>query len=370
MCNRPPTHEIPDSPPLRRPTSTTVSQPQRWFFDTAYLPVEIDAAFPPTLFVVVDTEAEFDWTKPFSRDLTGVAAMDSVERGQAVFDRYGLRPIYVVDFPVASQARSVERLRQILDRGGCSIGAHLHPWTNPPFEEDLSDRNSFAGNLPPALEERKLACLIEVIQRNLGVTPRFYKAGRYGLGPATAAMISQYGIEVDLSVLPGADLRRKGGPDYRKLRPIPYWVPAGNILSVPMTRGHVGMAPWLGPMSERAKRVPGWQRLHLQSVLSRARIADTIPLTPEGTTAEEQIRLIKAMLRRGNRLFVMSYHSPSLSPGHTSYVRTAAEADAFVARMHEVCRYFFEELGGMPGSASTLLQLAERQRANSVRGGA
>ena len=77
----------------------------------------------------------------------------------------------------------------------------------------------------------------------------------------------------------------------------------------------------------------------MQPVLSRLRITDTITLTPEGVTAAEQIRLIKSMLRRGNWLFVMHYHSPSLSPGHTPYVRSAKDADRFVQRIREVCRF-------------------------------
>jgi hypothetical protein len=65
------------------------------------------------------------------------------------------------------------------------------------------------------------------------------------------------------------------------------------------------------------------------------------------------------MLRRGNWLFVMHYHSPSLSPGHTPYVRSAKDADRFVQCIREVCRFFFEEVGGMPGYPPDLLDIVE-----------
>ena len=65
------------------------------------------------------------------------------------------------------------------------------------------------------------------------------------------------------------------------------------------------------------------------------------------------------MLRRGDSLFVMHYHSPSLSPGHTPYVRSAKDADRFVESIREVYRFFFEEVGGMPGYPPDLLDIAE-----------
>jgi len=39
---------------------------------------------PPRLFVVVDTEEEFDWSAPFSRDSVGVSAIQEVGRLQDV----------------------------------------------------------------------------------------------------------------------------------------------------------------------------------------------------------------------------------------------------------------------------------------------
>jgi hypothetical protein len=322
---------------------------------TRFEPADEDDGAPPTMFVVVDTEAEFDWTRPFERGFTSVHAIDQIERGQAVFDRYGLRPVYVVDYPIATETRSVARLRAILERGGCEIGAHLHPWTTPPFAEEVSSRNSYPGNLPAALEREKLAHLMAVIESNFGVRPRFYKAGRYGFGPNTAAALADAGIQVDLSVLPGADLRRDGGPDFRALKPRPYWIGGRQVLTVPMTRSPVGLLPPLGALTEQWHRSPLLRLIPLQAAFSRARIVDTITLTPEGVTAAEQIRLLSALLRRGTRQFVLHYHSPSLEAGHTSYTRTESGVVEFVSRLEDVCRYFFETCGGMPGFPHDLL---------------
>jgi hypothetical protein len=337
----------------RRRPSTSVC-------DTEFVPLPPDLDRPPALYVVVDTEAEFDWTKPFARDLTNVTAMDEIERGQAVFDRYGLRPVYLVDYAVASQERSAERLRRMLERGCCEVGAHLHPWTTPPFDEELSSWNSYSGNLPADLEERKLAALVDAIHSSFGIRPIFYKAGRYGFGRATERALSRHGIIVDFSVMPGADLRKDGGPDFRNLLATPYWLGRSGIVTVPMTRSTVGLLPGLARTVEGLSQSSALKPLRIPSVLSRLRIAETITLCPEGVTAKEQIRLIKALLKSGQRTFVMHYHSPSLCPGHTPYVQTEAEALDFIRRLENVCEFFFETLGGIPGYPRDLAQMRAR----------
>ena len=338
----------------RPPEPAAAPRPQR-LDGVDFTPMPIDEAQPPTLFVVVDTEAEFDWSRPFERGLTSVHAIEQVGRGQAVFDRYGLRPIYVVDYPIATEPRSVAILREILARGGCEIGAHLHPWTTPPFAEEVTSRNSYPGNLPAWLEREKLGQLIAAIEASFGVRPVFYKAGRYGFGPGTTSALVDAGIKVDLSVLPGADLRRQGGPDFRALEPRSYQLDGQDLVTVPMTRSPVGLLPPLGAVTEQLHRMKFVRRVPLKAALAHSGVVDTITLTPEGVTAEEQIRLIRALLKRGTRQFVLHYHSPSLEAGHTSYTRTDAEVDAFVQRLETVCGFFFETLGGMPGYPRDLI---------------
>src|SRR5579864_5174288 len=137
----------------------------------------------PKLLVVVDTEEEFDWSKPHSRAQIQVDHIRHQNRAQAILERYSVCPTYVVDYPVATQEAGYRPLREWLTDRRCHIGAHLHPWVNPPFSEELSARNTYPGNLSPALERDKLARLTEAIENNFGKRPRVYRAGRYGIGP-------------------------------------------------------------------------------------------------------------------------------------------------------------------------------------------
>src|SRR5271157_2271821 len=143
-----------------------------------FIKAETGSVEKPQLCLVIDTEEDFDWGGPFSRRHTTVHSIEGIDGGHSVFRRYGLQPCYVVDYPIVSDARACDVLGRWLEGGECLIGAHLHPWVTPPFEEVVCPYNSYACNLDADLERRKLAVLTEKINENLGVTPRIYKAGR------------------------------------------------------------------------------------------------------------------------------------------------------------------------------------------------
>ena len=57
---------------------------------------------------------------------------------QALCDEYGVRPTYLVTHEMATRPESAPILRGLARSGRCEIGAHLHPWSSPPFRpEDL-----------------------------------------------------------------------------------------------------------------------------------------------------------------------------------------------------------------------------------------
>ena len=112
----------------------------------------------------------------------------------------------------------------------------LHPWVSPPHEEEVTPYNSFAGNLPPALELAKLKHLRNTIEQNFGVQPLIYRAGRYGVGARTAEFLAEAGIAIDTSVRSGFDYSADGGPNFRDLPLRPWWIgAAGGLMELPLT---------------------------------------------------------------------------------------------------------------------------------------
>src|SRR5207244_7953193 len=109
-----------------------------------------------------------------------------------------VRPAFVLDDPVSSTPEGYEFIRDLLHSGACEIGAHLQPWDNPPLVEQITDENSYPGNLPFDLEREKLVQLTHSIESNIGVRPRIYKAGRYGVGRATGGILAELGSAIDV----------------------------------------------------------------------------------------------------------------------------------------------------------------------------
>jgi hypothetical protein len=93
-------------------------------------------------------------------------------------------------------------------------------------------------------------------------------------------------------------------------------------------------------------------------VLSRAGLLDRVMLSPESSTLDELRALTTALLRDGLRVFSLTFHSPSLRPGCTPYVRTATDRDAFLHTIDRYCRYFRDELGGIASTPADIFDWA------------
>lgn len=319
--------------------------------------IRLPAATPPLLLVIIDTEEEFDWMKPLSSDNRSVQSIAAQDRAQQIFARYGIVPTYVIDHPVASTPASIAFLRNYLDAGKCEIGAHLHPWVSPPFEEKISAKNSYPGNLPAALEREKLTLLTNTIAENFGQRPTVYKAGRYGVGANTAAILEELGYEVDVSVVPFTDFSDDGGPVFSECDNDLRWF--GNsrrMLEIPLSVGFAGAASALGPDLFPIASSPIGFRFRIPGILARTRLLERIRLTPEGIDHAAHRRLTRSLLRHRQRVFSFTYHSPSLEVGHTPYVQNQSDLDIFLDRIDRYCDWFINDLGGIPSTPATVFR--------------
>lgn len=317
-------------------------------FHTPWVP---PAEAPPLLITTVDAEEAFDWGKPFSRNAVDVSSMAAQALAHRVFERHGVVPIYLTDYPVATQDAGREPLRDLLRSGACEIGAQLHPWVTPPFREVVNEANSYAGRLPTLLELEKARTLTETLAETFGVQPRMFRTGRFGAGPRTADVLKKLGYLVDSSVAPcwPASAQRLGP---WPLSAFPHWIDRERtLLEIPVSAALVG-------------RLSGWQdqrlapivfnraaeRLGLTGAMAHLALLERIRLSPEGMTVAEAKRLARHMLANGHRVFVLTYHSPSLAPGNTPYIRTQDDVRRMLDWLDEFYTFFREELGGRPAS--------------------
>jgi hypothetical protein len=275
--------------------------------------------------VTVDTEEEFDWSAPFTRDRHSMTHIASIDRFQLLCDNHGVRPAYLIDYPVANDDRAVNLLGTYAKQGRADIGVQLHPWVNPPFAEEPSVHNSYACNLSPELEREKLTALYDLIVSRFDLKPQIYRAGRYGAGHNSRKILEDLGISIDTSVRALFDYSEQGGPNYSECPLNPYWIKDDRLIELPLTTVFSGILRAGGKgLFSRA-----FATASSRGLLARTGMLERIALTPEGIPVEKAIKAVDIALAQRVPILNFSFHSPSLAVGHTPYVRSEADLEAF-----------------------------------------
>lgn len=286
----------------------------------------------PRYIITVDTEEEFDWDQPFTRDQHGLEHCSKINRFQNLCVKHGVKPIYLVDYPIVQNDEAVELLRDYYDKGIADVGIQLHPWVNPPFDENVSPYNSYACNLPPELERAKLTNLCDLIAKKFNITPSIYRAGRYGAGENTVNILNDLGVRIDTSVRSRFCYTAQHGPDYSNFPINPYWITPNKLIELPVTTVFTG---FFGDFGENIYRnIFGYKMA--RSFMARSRLVERIALTPEGVPLRKAIKAIEKSLNEGVQILNFSFHSPSLAPGYTPYVRNEEDLEAFYHWWEEV----------------------------------
>lgn len=306
--------------------SDAIPRPFRPAPPTSAALIDWPADFGQRFIITVDTEEEFDWQAPLAREGHATATIAALPDAHRRLREAGAELAYMVDWPVAASDAAAETLRAMAADQGAGIGTQLHPWVNPPFDEPLLEANSFPGNLPPALEAAKLDRLTALIADRIGIRPMAYRAGRYGVGPATFALLASRGYRLDSSMRARYDYSKAEGPDFAAIDSHAFRAgPDGAIVELPLTTVFTGRARRAGATLDRwLARLP-----HGRGVFARSGLLARVALTPEDMPVADAMEAVRIALGEGVAILNFAFHSPSVAPGHTPYVRDAADLRIF-----------------------------------------
>lgn len=305
----------------------------------------------PSLLVAIDTEGDNQWDAAARRHQT-FENLYALGRLHDFFERYGVRPTYVITYPVASDARSAEVLRGLRARGACEIGAHHHAWETPPCDSADTDRHPYALSLPLAAFDAQLASLTAAITNAIGERPVSYRSGRFGFAAAHVSSLERLGYLVDSSVAPLFYEAHKHGPDFVEAPLTPYFLSydtatrAGSsaVLELPISAALNRRVPsfvehWYG-------RAP-WP-YHTKRVLRLLGLARVRWLRPSYSSAEDMIALARQIVARGGPILNLLFHSSEAIVGGSPYNRTQGELDAFYDRLGRFLDHATRDLGAEP----------------------
>jgi len=195
------------------------------------------------LIVTVDTEADNEWKNIKNLSTKNIAYLSKF---QVLCQKYNIPPTYLVTYTVAQDKQAVNMLFKWQKDGVAEIGAHLHPWANPPFFE-MDEYRSFPSELHSAIIKKKLEILTKTIEEKFKQKPTSYRAGRWGFGENQLKILKDLGYLVDCSVSPKVSWKKyigksggEGGPDFRLYSVKPFFWSNG-LLEVPMTIVFTGL---------------------------------------------------------------------------------------------------------------------------------
>lgn len=313
------------------------------------------------LIISIDTE-EDDWSNYHSTGYS-LENIREIPRLQDLFDKFGVKPTYLVTYSVAADMHAVALLKTIMDEGLCEIGTHCHPWNTPPFIEEITSRNSMLCNLPADLQYKKLRNLHETITNNFGIVPVSFRAGRWGYNRDVARNLRSLGYKIDTSITPYTDWTGYHGPDFSGVPPGPYRfscgdvlrrAPAGEMVEIPATIGFLQQNFALcNSILKAAKRFP-IKYLRPIGILYRIRVVNKVWLSPEVADGKTMIKLARRMMRNSYPVINMVFHSPALKAGLTPFVRTRGDERRFIGHIKEFLT-FVQDTGIRPITLSEVL---------------
>jgi peptidoglycan/xylan/chitin deacetylase (PgdA/CDA1 family) len=313
----------------------------------------------PALLVGIDTEGDNQWDVNARRRPT-FANTRTLERLHDFFAGHGVRPTYVVTYPVAKDPESADVLARVLARGDAEIGAHHHAWETPPSEPDDIDRHGYAASLTLEQFDAQLAALTDAIDAAVGHRPVSYRSGRFGFSASHVSSLERQGYRIESSVTPLFYEAHKGGPDFVDAPLAPYFLSydqatrpgTSRLLEVPVSAALNRRVPdWLAHAYGRAPWPYTTKRL-----LRLARIAKVRWLRPSYSSADEMIGLARQLVDRGAPVLNMIFHSSEAIVGGSPYNKTDGELAAFFDRLGRLLTFATRELGARP---RTFVEYAE-----------
>ncbi len=179
------------------------------------------------LVISIDTECDkgkkWEVLKPMS--FRGIY-LGVAEYLQPLFERYNLKPTYLLSPEVIMDEKSV-RIFLDIARRGAELGTHLHGEFIEPFANfNVFRTDEKAEDYADDVEFEKLRNLTSLFVETFGFSPMSYRAGRYSVSDRTFRFLEILGYKVDTSVSPFSF----GHPP---IFPKPYKI--NGILEVPIT---------------------------------------------------------------------------------------------------------------------------------------
>jgi hypothetical protein len=285
------------------------------------------------LCVSIDTESDKGRGWRSRRPMSFEGITDGVvKRLHPLFERFGAKPTYLLSPEVLRDEACVETFRKLLPSS--ELGAHLHGEYAEPAAFEPEVTTAFQRDYTPDVERQKLTYLTDLFIRAFGHQPQSFRAGRFGIGPASIPILESLGYVVESSVTPHMDWTSSGAPGlaflgaptqpYRPDPDEPGRPGTASILEVPVTirRRLLNALPGIGSRVD-----PRWLRPTRGTARGLVRVAED-EIAEARRLAPDRPVILNAM-----------FHNVEVVPGTSPYASNEEEARGILDRLRALLSF-------------------------------
>ena len=293
-------------------------------------PISMEALNEPWLTVVLDVDHGDTPTLSDAR-MGLLEAIEVCRRSSAV-------PMLVIGENVLDNSEILGVLRENLAAGNIEIATSLN----------TGGRNSF-NDLCLRLER-----LTRRVESEVGCRPKFFKAQSNWFIPSLPKLLETLDYEVDVSVLPFANFRSRGGADFCDFSNGPYLFGTDlQMVELPVTRAFSGVLRRFGPALAPLLSRQSVERSGIAALLSNLGLLGVRTLSFDGSGSSALGTTARLALARGSR--ILSVHG-NLSAARRTH--TSPNAARTPLPLEDFLRYFAVELRGKQVKVSDVFRYA------------
>lgn len=277
-------------------------------------------------FLTVDTEGDNIWGRP---KVISSKNTEKLYRFQELCEKYSLKPIYLTNYEASENLEFRNFVAQ--HQENLEIGLHLHAWNSPPMYDLTKDDYYYQPYLheyPKAIIIQKIDYLIKHLTDIFQTEIVSHRGGRYSINEQIFKALSDAGIKIDCSVVPGIDWsgslgspNGRGGPNFKNSQNNIHTL-QNSIIEIPVSTYRTNKYFNLLKNENILKRVIGKVFNYKNSIL-RSKIDNV----------KELKKIVQWNLKNDVTHLEYIIHSSELVGGQSPLIRSKEEEEIFYSNL-------------------------------------
>lgn len=304
------------------------------------------------LYVIIgiDVEEEGLFSGSYKAKKVEVSNVALLRKLEPLHHDFGLPLTLFCTYSVFNNTNAQETLAWMHEHCKSEIGAHLHHWSTPPFD-DYPDENvppQRTHKLPSDLLEARLLTLLEKGAEFTGKPLTSFRMGRWDLKSRLLPILAAQGIKVDSSVCPLRAFTK--GPNHFMAPGDPYCVKLYEntfIIEAPITQI---------PLTRLLAKV--WYKLSGDTRLDYFHYFGALSANPLWHTDAVMRLATRLHVSRGGQVLNIFWHSSEMLPQGSPHIPDQKAADTLLKRIFSFCTWLRKNYDVMGITASGLIPMA------------